>query len=49
MPQVILASAGDHHCRQVDPSFSYQVGLLVIVEYGALELIVVGRIMNRES
>lgn len=49
MPQIVLATAWDYHISQVDPSFADEVGLLVIVEDGALELIVIGRLVNGES
>jgi len=49
MPQVVLASTGDHHCCQVDPSLPNQVGLSVVVENGAFEFVVVGRIVDCEA
>jgi hypothetical protein len=49
MPQVVLASTGDHHCGQVDPCLPDQVGLSVVVKNGTLELVVIGRIVDCEA
>ncbi len=49
MPQIILASPRYNDFFQIKPSFSYEVGLLVIVKDGAFELVVVGRLVDGES
>lgn len=49
MPDVVLPSSWLDHVGKIDPCFAYQFRLLVVVEYRALELVVVGRIVNVEA
>jgi hypothetical protein len=49
MPKIVLTAARHDYFGEVEPGFANEVGLLVVVEYGAFELIVVGRVMDGES
>lgn len=49
MPEIIGFSTRHNKCCEVDPGFTNQVGLLVIIEDGALELVVVWSISYGES
>lgn len=48
MPEVVLSSSWLDNVGKVDPCFADQLRLLVIVEYRALQLVVVWRIVNIE-
>jgi hypothetical protein len=49
MPQVILTAAGDDDIVQIDPSFTDEISLLVVIEDGALHPVVVGGVVCNES
>ena len=49
MPVVVLASTRDDQIFEIDPGFADQIGLLVVVENGDLELKVVRRLVNGEA
>lgn len=49
MPDVILPTTRDNDIFEVHPDFSNQVIFLVLVEDGALQLVVVGRLVHGES
>ena len=49
MPEIVLSATRHNNLLQVDPGFPDEVGLLVIVEDGALQLVVVWGFMNSES
>lgn len=49
MPTVALTAAGQDDVLEVDPCLADELGLLVVVEDGDFELVVIGRLMNGES
>jgi hypothetical protein len=49
VPKVVLATPGHYNLLQAHPAFSNEVGLLVVIEDGDFQLIVVGRIVDRKS
>jgi hypothetical protein len=49
MPDVALAAAGLDDVADVDPCLADELGLLVVVEDGDFELVVVGRVADGEA
>jgi hypothetical protein len=49
VPQIILATARHNQLFEIDPSLANEICLLVVVEDGAFELIVVGRFADGET
>lgn len=49
VPCVVAASSWNHDLVQIDPCLSYQVRLLVVVEYRHFEVAVVGRLVHGEA
>jgi hypothetical protein len=49
VPAITLAAAGYDDSVEIQPRFSYEFGLLVVVEHGDLELVVVWRVMYSKS
>jgi hypothetical protein len=49
VPDVALAAAGNDDFGQADPSFANELRLLVVVEDGHLEAVIVGRLVHGEA
>ena len=49
MPKIVLSTAGNYHSSKIDPGFANEVGLLVIVEDGAFQFVVVGGFVDGKS
>lgn len=49
MPGIALAAARDDDGLEVDPRLSDELCLLVVVEHGHLQLVVVGRVVHGEA
>lgn len=49
MPVVALPTAGRNDAIEVGPRLSYELRLLVVVEHGDLEAVVVGRVVDCEA
>lgn len=49
MPVVALTTAWDENVSEIDPCLANQLALLVVVEYGYFELVVVGGVVDSES
>lgn len=49
LPEIVLATTGDDDVAQVDPCLSNQFCLLVVVEDGDFELVIVGGVVDGEA
>ena len=49
LPNISLTTSELDYICKVDPCFSNEVGLLVVVEHRHLELVIVGRVVHSEA
>lgn len=49
MPEIVLSTSSNNNLVKWYPTFSNKLSLLVIIEHGDFETVVVGRVVNGET